>query len=42
MRSVRRWCYEVFGHEKAIEFVVMATPEDLGANAEPVRHNICS
>jgi len=29
IRSIRRWAYEVFGNEKAIAFVVMATPEDL-------------
>ena len=29
IRSVRKWAYETFGHEKAIEFTVMATPEDL-------------
>ena len=29
IRSIRRWAYEVFGNEKAISFVVMATPEDL-------------
>lgn len=29
IRSVRRWAYDVFGDERAIQFVVMATPEDL-------------
>lgn len=29
IRSMRKWAYEVFGNEKAISFVVMATPEDL-------------
>ena len=29
IRSIRRWAYEVFGNEKAISFIVMATPEDL-------------
>ena len=29
IRSIRRWAYEVFGNDKAISFVVMATPEDL-------------
>lgn len=29
IRSIRRWSYEVFGNERAISFVVMATPEDL-------------
>ena len=29
IRSIRRWAYEVFGNERAISFVVMATPEDM-------------
>jgi acetyl-CoA carboxylase/biotin carboxylase 1 len=29
IRSIRRWAYELFGDERAISFVVMATPEDL-------------
>lgn len=29
IRSIRRWAYEVFGNERAVSFVVMATPEDL-------------
>ena len=29
IRSIRRWSYEVFGNERAVSFVVMATPEDL-------------
>lgn len=29
IRSMRKWAYEVFGDERAIKFVVMATPEDL-------------
>ncbi|SAM05410.1 hypothetical protein [Absidia glauca] len=37
IRSVRRWAYETFGDERAIEFTVMATPEDLKANAEYIR-----
>ena len=28
IRSIRRWAYEWFGREKAVRFVVMATPED--------------
>merc|ERR1719460_1757073 len=35
--SIRNWCYKTFGDERAIEFVVMATPEDLAANAEFIR-----
>jgi acetyl-CoA carboxylase/biotin carboxylase 1 len=37
IRSVRKWAYEMFGNERAIEFTVMATPEDLIANAEYIR-----
>ncbi|KAL9191373.1 hypothetical protein ACHAXT_001079 [Thalassiosira profunda] len=37
IRSIRRWAYEVFGNERAISFVVMATPEDLRSNAEYIR-----
>ncbi|KAI9318493.1 acetyl-CoA carboxylase [Dichotomocladium elegans] len=37
IRSVRKWAYETFGNERAIEFTVMATPEDLSANAEYIR-----
>ncbi|CAX39609.1 acetyl-CoA carboxylase, putative [Candida dubliniensis CD36] len=37
IRSVRKWAYETFGDEKAIQFTVMATPEDLEANAEYIR-----
>lgn len=29
IRSIRRWAYDIFGDERAIQFVVMATPEDL-------------
>jgi biotin carboxylase len=37
IRSVRKWAYETFGDERAIQFTVMATPEDLQANAEYIR-----
>ncbi|ORX91331.1 acetyl-CoA carboxylase [Basidiobolus meristosporus CBS 931.73] len=37
IRSVRKWAYETFGNERAIEFTVMATPEDLKVNAEYIR-----
>lgn len=37
IRSVRKWAYETFGDERAIQFTVMATPEDLAANAEYIR-----
>eukprot|EP00850_Spirogloea_muscicola_P010152 SM000058S18582 [mRNA] locus=s58:582944:601807:- [translate_table: standard] len=36
IRSVRTWAYEVFGAERAILVVVMATPEDMKANAEHI------
>ncbi|KAJ3107045.1 acetyl-coenzyme-A carboxylase [Phlyctochytrium planicorne] len=35
--SIRRWSYETFGDDKAIEFAVMATPEDIKVNAEYIR-----
>ncbi|KAF7544682.1 hypothetical protein G7046_g9736 [Stylonectria norvegica] len=37
IRSVRKWSYETFGDEKAVQFTVMATPEDLQANADYIR-----
>ncbi|GAD93096.1 acetyl-CoA carboxylase [Paecilomyces variotii No. 5] len=37
IRSVRKWAYETFGNERAIQFTVMATPEDLKANADYIR-----
>jgi acetyl-CoA carboxylase/biotin carboxylase 1 len=37
IRSVRQWSYETFGTERAVEFTVMATPEDLRVNAEYIR-----
>ncbi|EMD38813.1 hypothetical protein CERSUDRAFT_112545 [Gelatoporia subvermispora B] len=37
IRSIRQWSYEMFGAERAVEFTVMATPEDLKANAEYIR-----
>lgn len=37
IRSVRKWAYESFGDERAIQFTVMATPEDLQANADYIR-----
>ncbi len=35
--SMRQWAYLELGDEKALEFVVMATPEDMAANAEFIR-----
>lgn len=32
--SIRSWMYEHMGDSEAVQFVVMATPEDLKANAE--------
>ncbi|RKF57668.1 Acetyl-CoA carboxylase [Erysiphe neolycopersici] len=37
IRSVRKWAYETFGDERVIQFTVMATPEDLQANADYIR-----
>ncbi|SCU82993.1 LAMI_0C01618g1_1 [Lachancea mirantina] len=37
IRSVRKWAYETLGDENAVQFVAMATPEDLEANAEYIR-----
>lgn len=37
MRSIRKWAYETFNDEKIIQFVVMATPDDLHANSEYIR-----
>jgi acetyl-CoA carboxylase/biotin carboxylase 1 len=37
IRSMRQWAYMELGDERAIQFVAMATPEDLKANAEFVR-----
>lgn len=35
--SMRKWAYMELGDESAIQFVAMATPEDIRANAEFVR-----
>ncbi|KAJ1555692.1 acetyl-coenzyme-A carboxylase, partial [Cladochytrium tenue] len=37
IRSIRRWAYETFGDDRAVQFTVMATPEDLSVNAEYIR-----
>lgn len=37
IRSVRMWAHHVFGNDRAIQFVVMATPDDIQANAEFIR-----
>ena len=38
IRSIRKWCYETFENDRIISIVVMATPEDLAANAEYILH----
>lgn len=35
--SMRQWAYMELGDERAVQFVAMATPEDLKANAEFIR-----
>ena len=35
--SMRQWAYMNLGDERAIEFVAMATKDDLNANAEFIR-----
>lgn len=37
IRSIRKWAYETFGDDRAIEFTVMATLEDLKVNADYIR-----
>ena len=37
IRFIRRWAYEMFGDDKAVVFVAMATPDDIQANAEYIR-----
>eukprot|EP01124_Arcella_intermedia_P034343 TRINITY_DN8497_c0_g1_i1.p1 TRINITY_DN8497_c0_g1~~TRINITY_DN8497_c0_g1_i1.p1 ORF type:complete len:2187 (-),score=404.17 TRINITY_DN8497_c0_g1_i1:17-6577(-) len=37
IRSVRLWSYSVFGNERVIKVVVMATLEDIKANAEYIK-----
>mmetsp|Transcript_4601 Transcript_4601/g.13903 ORF Transcript_4601/g.13903 Transcript_4601/m.13903 type:complete len:2305 (+) Transcript_4601:192-7106(+) len=37
IRSIRRWSYEQLGDERLVAFTVMATPEDVAANAEFIR-----
>ncbi|KJE96308.1 acetyl coenzyme A carboxylase alpha [Capsaspora owczarzaki ATCC 30864] len=34
---MRRWLYETFGNDHVIKFLVMATPEDIKANAEYIK-----
>ena len=35
--SMRQWAYMEFGDERAVQFVAMASPEDMKANAEFIR-----
>ena len=35
--SIRRWAFLTLGDDQAIQFVAMATPDDLNANAEYIR-----
>ncbi|KAG4303338.1 hypothetical protein PCK1_000302 [Pneumocystis canis] len=37
IRSIRKWAYETFNNERAIQFTVMATPEDLKINADYIK-----
>ncbi len=37
IKSIRKWAFETFGNERMITFVVMASPEDMKANAEYIR-----
>lgn len=37
INSIRRWSYQVFGSEQAFQFLVMATPADIGVGAEYVK-----
>ena len=35
--SIRSWAYKTFGDEHAVQFVAMASPEDIAANSEFIR-----
>lgn len=37
IRSIRNWAYQTFGDEKIIQFVAMATPDDMNVNAEYIK-----
>ncbi|BFZ56498.1 acetyl-coenzyme-A carboxylase [Savitreella phatthalungensis] len=37
IRSVRKWAYDEFNDERAVQFTVMCTPEDLAVNADYIR-----
>ncbi|KAJ9444459.1 hypothetical protein DIPPA_21452a, partial [Diplonema papillatum] len=37
IRSMRQWAYEMLGDEGAVQFVCMATPEDIKVNVEYIK-----
>jgi acetyl-CoA carboxylase/biotin carboxylase 1 len=37
IRSIRKWCYDEFGDDKAIKFIVMASLDDIKSNSEFIR-----
>jgi acetyl-CoA carboxylase/biotin carboxylase 1 len=37
IKSIRKWCFSTFGYSQAIKLLVMATTDDLEANAEYIR-----
>eukprot|EP01060_Flectonema_neradi_P003439 TRINITY_DN12209_c0_g1_i1.p1 TRINITY_DN12209_c0_g1~~TRINITY_DN12209_c0_g1_i1.p1 ORF type:complete len:2240 (+),score=525.55 TRINITY_DN12209_c0_g1_i1:150-6869(+) len=37
IRSMRQWAYELMGDESSIQFVCMATPEDIRVNVEYIK-----
>ena len=37
IRSMRQWAYELLGNENAVQFVCMATPEDMNVNVEYIK-----
>eukprot|EP00127_Corallochytrium_limacisporum_P003164 Clim_evm13s147 gene=Clim_evmTU13s147 len=37
IRSLKQWSYEMFTTEKALQFVVVATPEDIASNSEHLK-----
>lgn len=37
IKSIRKWCFSTFNHAQAVKLIVMATKDDLEANAEYIR-----
>lgn len=37
IRSIRKWAWETFNDERCVKIVVMATPDDISANAEFIK-----